>query len=200
MPDPSLRQVKRLAANRAVAMGAPPRANQGEVWAEVGSRLAAYDVESPSAALGDVYMGRDKDVRALAGQIEPAEGQLGSVAVVGGRPVVLDLVSRPDAYASLHDRLVRGYALEALNATLCEPNPMRVLTFIDAALSARQTRTPTPGMGEAYMLEGRYVTGSALRSAKEIVQVSAFADRGRGPTDRAHQSSGIVRPTRRGHR
>ena len=189
-PDPSLRRVKRLAANRAVAAGAPARANQGEVWAEVGRRLSDHGVSSASAALGDVFVGRDENVSALAGGIEVVDGQLGSVAVVDGRPIVLDLVSRPDAYASLHDRLVRGYALEALDAPPREPNPNRVMLFIDAALSARQTRTPTPGLGEAYALEGRAVTGGVLRCAKEIVQLSVFGDR-------SPDAGGIARPRRR---
>lgn len=193
--DPSLRRIKRLATNRAVAMGAPARANQGEVWQEVGRRLDAHDVDSRSAALGDVFAGRAADVDGLADRIGRADRQVGSVAVVAGRPIVLDLVSRPDAYASLHERLVRGYALEALDAAPQEPNPLSVMMFLDAALSARQTRTPTPGLGEAVALEGRSVTGGGLAYGREIVQLSAFADGAR--PGRASSSGGIARPQRR---
>ena len=42
--------------------------------------------------------------------------QVGMLAAIGGRFVVLDYVSDVEAFAALHDPLVAGYALDALDA------------------------------------------------------------------------------------
>ncbi len=109
---PELRRLKRAAASRT------GRADQAEVWAAVGDRLAANGVESPSAAMSDLYESRRAGIAALGKAIRPLDGQLGAVATVAGRPLALDLVSRPDVFASLLPRLAQGYALEALERSI----------------------------------------------------------------------------------
>ena len=56
--DPALRRLKRETANRSARGGAAARADQGEVWGDVRSRLSQHGVESSSGAMNDLYEGR----------------------------------------------------------------------------------------------------------------------------------------------
>jgi hypothetical protein len=193
--DPSLRRVKREAAARNAARGLAARPAQGEVWQEVGSRLRRFAVASESARLGDLFDQRSGEIGALADDVELRDGQLGALACVGGAPVALDVVSRPDVFAALHDGLVRGYALDALGAPSAGGDPAGTAgaaAFVDATLSASRRSVPTAGLGEAHALAGAGVIGSSLAHEGELIALCAFPSR--GGSARAH---GIARPSRR---
>src|SRR5580704_846361 len=60
-------------------------------------------------------------VTAVAGAVEMHCSQVGMLAAIGGRFVVLDHVSEVEAFAALHGPLVQGYALDALEALAAPP-------------------------------------------------------------------------------
>jgi hypothetical protein len=185
--DPSLRRVKRRAANAA------GRADQGEVWECVEMRLAQHGVASPSAALSDLYDGRRGDLEQLGRVVRHEEGQTGALACVSGRPVALDLVSRADVFAALLAPLAQGYALEALGAPDEAPDRELAEEFLTGALAAPRLRRPTPGMGQGLALGGRALVAAGLEHEGELIQLSAF------PADGGHAAARprIARPSRR---
>jgi len=165
--DPGLRRIKRATAH---AVG---QADQSEVWDAVGERLSAHGVESPSAAMSDLYDLRRSSIRGLANAIRPLDGQLGAVAMAAGRPLALDLVSRPDVFASLLPRLAQGYALDALNAKGARGEG-DAAAFLAEALGAPRVSAPTPGMGQRLALGTAHVIGSGIALDDELVQLAAF--------------------------
>ncbi len=103
---PDLRMTKRARMNAAVAAGGPARANQSEVWSSVAGRMADEGVDCATAAMHDLYDAKRAELRALGSDMEPVLGRLGALALVGGRPIALDAVSRPDVFVDLLPRLV----------------------------------------------------------------------------------------------
>jgi hypothetical protein len=197
--DPGLRRAKRRSANLHAAAGCAASPDQGAVWHAVDERLAEHRIASPSAAMSDAYDGRRADIRSLTRVVRHREGQTGALAQVGGRPVALDLVSRPDVFAALLPRLAQGYALEALGApTDAGPDADAAQAFATAALHAPRAVQPTPGMGAAFGVVAPELVGSGLEHEGELVQLSAFpAEDGRG---RPGPVAGrIARPARRRH-
>ena len=193
--DPSLRRVKRHTANLRAEQGRAARAEQHEVWHEVGARLARHAVQSPNAALSDVYEGRRHDLDELAVGVHPVARQIGAVACVGASPVALDLVSRPEVFGDLLPRLAQGYALDALDAADRGPQLERAEAFLRQALDAPLTRIATPGLGHGFSFTAAGITGSGLEDGGELVQLSTFpgtGERGRGRP--------IVRPSERRRR
>ncbi len=188
--DPHLRRVKRHAANLRAAAGAPPRADQGEVWHEVGERLQRHDVDSASDAMSDLYDHRRGDIDRMAHAVRQVEGQVGAVAQVGGRTVALDLVSRPDVFAHLLPRLAQGYALEALGERDAEPDEQAATAFVGEALHAPRAPQQTPGMGRAFGFVAPAVVGGGLTVGDELVQLCAFPE---APAPEGR----IARPARR---
>ena len=195
--DPGLRRTKRRRSNENATRGQDAVADQGEVWHEVSGRLAELGVASDSAALSDVYDGRRRELDALIEGVAHADAQLGAVAAVEGRPIALDLVSRPEVFAALLPSLVQGYALEALRGRSVASGIEDAEAFCSEALEAPRLNVGTPGMGRGFALGTARLIGSALEHDGELIQLSAFP--GEGTVAPAAQAAAgrIARPSRR---
>jgi hypothetical protein len=69
---------------------------------------------SPTRAAESLYVDNAARLDEYVAAFPRLDGQSGAVAAVGGRIACLDWVSRSDVWAGLHAKLVRGYALSAL--------------------------------------------------------------------------------------
>jgi hypothetical protein len=194
---PSLRRMKNAAASARVAAGLDARAEQGAVWAEVAAKSDRLDVDSATAAMHDIYEGRRDALHGLAAAVALRDGQTGALAAIGGRLAVLDHVSRPDAFATLHRALVQGYALDALEAAeaAAPPSLEEAGAFVARLGGSRLTEHDGIGAGRDVRLGGRGVSGAGLVAGAELIQLTAFADDG-GDARRAPHPR-IRRPPRR---
>jgi len=126
------------------------------------------------------------------GGIRLHDGQLGALAAIGGRCVVLDHVSRPDAFASLHAALLQGYALDALEASdQAAPSREEAEAFVVQMLGARLSERDGIGLGRSAQFATPAQGGTALVADRELVQVTAFAEGG------ADSRARIRRPSQR---
>ena len=190
--DPDLRRLKRAGARSA------GRADQGEVWAAVGDRLARHGVTSAYSAMSDLYDRRRDELGSFARAVRHVDGQLGAVAAVSGSPVVLDLVSRAEAFAALVPCLAQGYALDALGAAEAGPDPEAAGSFLHEALAAPRVPTRTPGMGCGVAIGTPGLIGSGLELERELIQLAAFpAGDPHGRHEGAAARARIARPSRR---
>ena len=167
------RQLQRLEATP-IAHGASDR--QDAVWEQVAETSQRYSAESLTGAMGDVFAHGRERVAAIADAIPVHEGQCGAIAAIGERLDVLDYVSRPESFASLHPALVRGYALDALDAAPADPPAIETargftLLVNDCPLGIN----PSPGNGEEVVISANGIGGFGLRAAGEVVQLTAFA-------------------------
>jgi hypothetical protein len=88
----------------------------------------------------------------------------------------LDLLSRQQAYASVHEKLVKSYAMEAIldrkvTATISD-NEVR--SFLDELAASRETRYPSVGVGEDLRLQGQHSIGSALSYLGSVIHLAFF--------------------------
>jgi hypothetical protein len=183
--DPSLRRLGRASAN---AIGS---ADQAQIWSAVACRMVEHDVASRSAAMSDVFDHRRGDLDSLGRVIGHLDGQVGAVAAVAGRPVVLDLVSRAEAFACLLPRLAQGYALDALDSPENEPDGEAAEAFLRDVLGAPRLETRTAGIGNGLTIGSRRLLGSGLEHSGELIQLSAF------PVDSGRSAGRVPPPSRR---
>jgi hypothetical protein len=136
--------------------------------------------------MGDVFGAARLD--GMADAIRRRDGQVGALVCVGDRPTVLDLVSRADVFAALFSPLVRGYCLDALEATAgatpADPEP-----FLAGLRDARVQRRPGVALGDTLSVVGAGVGGTGLAVGDELVQLSVFAEERPSPR--------VLRPSRR---
>jgi len=118
-------------------------------------------------------------------------GQCGTLLAVDGT-YTLDWVSRPEAWDRLHARVVRGYALDAMERLDRKPADEDALeAFLAATAEAPRATQRSPGLGDDVRLRAERVVGSGLELDGELLQLSAFS---RGGAD---AQPPIVRPSRR---
>ena len=196
---PALRRMKNRAAHASVAAGRAPRAVQGAVWQEVAQKAARMDVASPTRAMHDIYAGRRERLADFEAAIGLRDGQTGALVLIGGRPAVLDHVSRPEVFASLHGPLLRGYALDALDATpaASAPDPETAEEFLERVTAARISEHDGIGLGRDVRFADAAVAGAGLVAGDELVQLTAFPSDGPAGPGAAAAASRIRRPSRR---
>jgi len=124
--------------------------------------------------MSDVYDGRRGELSELSGAVVHREGQTGALALVAGRPAALDLVSRPDAFASLLPRLCQGYALSALGAPAAEPDPNAAAAFLSAALGPSRVARPGTGMGRSVGVAAAGLVGAGVEHDGELIALCAY--------------------------
>jgi len=195
-----LRTLNKEQVARSARAGRGRATDQGAVWKDVAERSTELGA-APSATgwMGDAIRDRraaiEETLRAFPG---PRAGQVGVVACVGGRPVALDVFDRPETLAPLWERLVRGYAMDAIGA---EPEPSGradVDRFLEAAAAADATEHDGVGLGTEVVLTSPEVVGSALVWEGAVVHAAAFARRREAASPR-RRSRPIARPSRRAH-
>lgn len=113
-----LRSLQARATTESARAGRGRTSDQSAVWEHLATMRAESGMDdSPTGAMSDTYAERRGDVEELLAAFPaPEPQQTGVIACVGGRPLVLDAFDRPDSLARLWDRLLSGYAMDALGA------------------------------------------------------------------------------------
>jgi hypothetical protein len=179
---------KRKSADVAMSLqiNASHASNQGAVWEEIESlHVAARSAESsPTRAMKDAYNERQKELDDFTREAPCHDGQCGLLAVVGDRVEGIDVLSRPEAYAKLHRRLVESHAMDFLirkegmaRKPLDHDAPAR---FLAAAASAEESVHAAPGLGSDHRLRFSWGHGAALRVDETIVHLALFGGGGLG--------------------
>lgn len=171
---PALRAMKQQVVAEQLAAGAAPRASQSAVWDEVAAKSARLGAASPTAAMHDIYTSAQDRLAALS--VPRHEGQTGALVAIGGRFSVLDCVSRPEVFASLHGPLARGYALDALEARdEGAPSVQDAQAVLGQLQTARLTHHDGIGVGRDVRFAEADVRGSGVvAGAEELVALTAF--------------------------
>jgi hypothetical protein len=161
------------------ATGAP-RCDQSAVWSDIAEKASRMDAASPTQAMAAVYdkhaITTDEYVRAF----DCAPLQAGVVFAIDGRTVGMDLFDHPHTLQALFAKLVRSYALDALEtatgATPRSARPASINGFLQGIAAATIFTQPAVGLGTDVRLSGKRMSGGALWAADRYVHLCAFAN------------------------
>ncbi len=156
-----------------------PTSDQGAVWDEVSRKLSAMGSASASQAFDQVYQDHATRLDDLAARLHPPAECHGVVFAVAGEIAGADLFDQPATLAKLWTKLVRSYALDALETRASEVSPVTTddaSQWLRAAASAKAESYPSPGVGRDVRLEGPTLSGSALVVDEQAVHVELFAE------------------------
>lgn len=160
-------------------MCAAPVSDQREVWTEVSRKLDSMGSSSDSCALEQTYEDTRPKLDAMLHDLPAPEGCNGAVFVLDGRIAGMDLFDQSETLAKLWPKLVRGYAIDALETAgkaAPELDVAAVEQWVRHAASAAGTVFPSPGLGEDVRLEGADVLGATLIVEKQPVHLQLFAE------------------------
>ena len=175
---PELRRLKNERVRERLAAGDQPRAAQREVWHEIAAKSERHGARSATDALHDVFEHRRDAIDPIRGGIGMKCSQVGMLAAIGGRFVVLDYISDVEAFAELHDPLVAGYALDAIEPEAVDtpaPSLEDARDFLALLLDAPARAANGVGLGAALCFDFGGLGGTALSADGELVTLTAFA-------------------------
>src|SRR5207237_9291995 len=114
----------------------------------VAETIVSSDIYVESAAQLEDYV---RAMRALA-------GQRGAVAAIGGKVIGLELFNCPTAFSRYLEKLVRAYALDAIETPALEPrvpSATDAQAFLDLVWATHAERFPALGAGDDIRLHGQ---------------------------------------------
>jgi hypothetical protein len=154
--------------------------DQGAVWRDLDAKFDRFAASSPTSAMSDIYEQHTAKLEDYVRSFAPAEGQVGVMFAIDGRIVGFDLFDCAETLRKLFPKLIRSYALDALDASLAKetkakaPSAEDAAAFLDVVTRAKLETFPAVGEGEDLRLSAPDLTGAALAKKERVVHLSAF--------------------------
>lgn len=154
------------------------RSSQDSVWRSVRSLVEDSCTASATTALADVYHSRERALTEAGEALPLHQGQVAALAFLGPRFLAFDMLADPDAFAQIHPRLVRGYAVEALDHPPTTATDLAEAEHLLWLITRTRLHSARPaGIAERHTLgsDQDLVLGSVLTMNGVVMQASAFA-------------------------
>lgn len=190
------RRSKLESVNRGMSRDPGSRhSDQGAVWDAIDDKLAAMSVSSPTDAMGAVYEQHRASLEDYVAAFRQRPGQVGAVFLVGSCFAGLDLFAHESTCAALLPKLLRGYALDALEVESKQaPTPAPAHRLIAGVIVAEARDYPAVGLGRDVRIDSPAVAGAALVAGAAVLHLAAF---GRDGEAEAFESGTYRRAGRR---
>ena len=166
-----------------------PTADQSQVWDAIAMKSARFKASSRTGAMADIFEATGASVDDYLRGVPVSAGQVGALFLIDSQCKGLDMFDTSQTLRSLLPKVLRGYALDAIDSRLGTSSDHNDLSPVnggpDAAIShanaflesvmACDRRSFLPiGVGEAWRLMGHGVSGGALTYKNRVVHLSAF--------------------------
>jgi hypothetical protein len=166
-------------SHRGYQSGGTPTSDQGKVWREVARKLHAMGSYSPSQEFDQVYQDHQSRLDLLLDRFAAPTDCQGAAFAIGGRVVGADLFDQAATLSKLWPKLIRAYALDALEQKPAESTALvdgpDLKKWIDAVVLAPLEKFQSPGAGQDLRFESPELAGSALVVDDQPVHVELFA-------------------------
>jgi len=173
------RAEKLASVQRSMRATGTRQSDQAQVWYSVREKAAVMDAESPTEAMSSIF---ECHSEALEGYVEafvPRDGQVGAIFVVGDALFGLDVFDRPSTFAAFLPKLVRSYAIDALEDRTESGQPPSISearAFRDRLLAASPEEHPAVGLGMDVGMIAEDLVAGGLVVDEVLVHLTAFSD------------------------
>jgi len=150
-------------------------ANQAEVWNEVEQSIRRASAASPTRALSDAFVKRQRELTDFRRAMTIPDDAVGVAAFRGAKLAAIDIFDRHSTLKHAWSSLLDGYAIDLLATPvdLREPPASdeadQIERYLASAAEAKWEAFPSPGEGTDWRLRGHDVTGAALVWEDQVV-------------------------------
>ncbi|GAH19350.1 unnamed protein product, partial [marine sediment metagenome] len=174
--------------------------NQSTMWQAVNNYQQEHSVRSPTGAMDDVYKSKKKDIeRYLDAFREKKDGWNGMAVAINNRFIGLDTFDSILTFGKVWTKLVRSYALDALN-NVRESHLVKedIEKILEKLKEAEFKVFKSVGLGyDARISSGSYI-GSALIHRKNqlygVVHLSVFNKEPKSEGQNQHTEQAEMKP------
>jgi hypothetical protein len=136
--------------------------------------------------MAEMFEVQKESVDSFVRELPVADRQVGAVFLLSGGTMGVDLFGSPRTFRELFPKILRGYALDAIDlrsnpawstssSTAVGREGMAVaVMFLRRVLGASRTPFAAPGMGETWRLSESHVSGGGLTANGRLMHLSAF--------------------------
>jgi hypothetical protein len=150
--------------------------DQGAIWGEVSRQMAAFKASSETHAMADTYESHRARLEEFRSRLAYVEGATGLAVAVGPRIVALDLFDKPSTCRKIWDRLLSGFAMDALEERRTEvsADSSEVEELLKRLETAAWQESPAVGEGREFRSGDSSEThASALTFSSSLLHGSA---------------------------
>ncbi len=179
-----------------IASAGTRRSDQGAVWDEIAAKSDRLGAASPTQAMSAMYDSHAVSMEPYLRAFAWTERQAGMLFAIGPSTLGMDLLDAPAAMQRIFPKLLRSYALDAIEASRSQPAGMEVaLEFLARLAAANTMADPAIGLGKDVRLIAEGLSGAALWAEERYVHICGFTTGGNG--EQPCLGARISRPTRR---
>jgi hypothetical protein len=153
------------------------RSDQQAVWADISLKASHLKAESATAAMSDIYERYTKRIDDYVGAFAAMDRQIGAAFTTNGNIIGFDLFDSPGTFKKLLSKLVRSYALDAIDMgtkKAAAPSRETVEELLLAITQAEAKTFPAIGEGIDVRFTGPNLTGAGLIVNGRVVHLGAF--------------------------
>lgn len=174
------------------------KSDQGAVWRNIAAKATRLKASSPTGAMSAIYERHANSVEEFARSFTWQEGQCGVGFAIGGRILGLEIFDHPEVMRRFFQKLVRSYALDALDAPAAnETASVEAVCALVTQIGAAQSFSERAlGLGKDVRFNGSEISGAALWAQERYVHICTFAKNGQS-SDAPNFWTRITRPSHR---
>jgi hypothetical protein len=191
---------ERLAqVTRSMPSNGTRKSDQGAVWRNIAAKAIRLKASSPTGAMSAIFESHASSLEEFARAFTWQEGQCGIAFAIGGRVLGLEIFDYSEAMRRFFQKLVRSYALDALDAdpTAHEPATIEAVCALVTQIGAAQSFAEQAlGLGKDVRFNGPETCGAALWAQERYVHICTFAKDGKC-SDAPNFWTRITRPSHR---
>ena len=175
---PKMRRVKSQTVSQSLHESEEYRSDQGTVWTSIDELSEQTGIHSRTAAMKDIYEAKEKELDEHLKTFACLPQQKGLLTFIDEEIVGFDFLSLDTAYALLHPKLVKSYAMEALMQKTPKsekPSADKAKEFLKEAGRCKEKKYKSVGKGDDHRFEGKQLVGSALKFQKKVIHMAFFS-------------------------
>ncbi len=151
------------------------RSDQSAVWEEIAANSERLGGASPTQAMSALYDRHAISIEAYLRAFAWTERQAGLLFGIGRQTLGLDLLDHPETMRKFFSKLLRSYALDAVEAA--HSTPVRAAdasAFLAGIAQCSPISQPAVGVGKDLRFAGQGVSGGALWADERYIHLCGF--------------------------
>ena len=153
--------------------------------------------------MSDIFEAQKHKIDDFVDNIEPKPDQVGALFLIAGHVAGLDVFDKPSTSEKLLPKLVRSYALDALDESKQQSTSdaeNATSEFLANVQSAALNPFPAVGIGNDYRFAGDEIAGGALLDDGQVIHLCAFPLKSEKSDNGQFKRSRMTRSSNRGNR
>jgi len=153
--------------------------SQWKVWDDINKKSQRMAVNSPTRSMADIFAWHANHLKHYVNAFSCNPMQVGVVFAINEHIEGVELFDSPVTLASLYPKLIRSYAIDAIeNAGKQKPLASRrdARRFLRSVMQVHEDRYEAIGLGEEIRVSGEEIVGGGLLLDNRLLHLAAFAN------------------------